>query len=118
MIQRAERVRELRSRHSGLAASSECLSGRLGLLLGSAASRWDSSLALVVSSPYDSTCGLNRRSSCGLMSSWYAGVMVVTVGNHVCQCLVVLSDPLVGGWSCLVVSCPNVGMRVLVLVEV
>ena len=46
------------------------------------------------------------------MSSWYAGVVVVTVGNHVCQCLVVLSDPLVGGWSCLVVSCPCAGMRV------
>ena len=49
------------------------------------------------------------------MSSWYAGVLVVTVGNHVCQCLVVLSDPRIGGWSCLVVSCPCVGMRVCVV---
>ena len=37
----SEKLRDLWSRHSGLAASSECLSGLLGLLLGSAASRWD-----------------------------------------------------------------------------
>ena len=54
--QGAERARELRSRLSGLAASSECLSGRLGLLLGSAASRWDNLPALEVSSPFGLTC--------------------------------------------------------------
>ena len=43
----SEKLRDLWSRHSGLAASSECLSGLLGLLLGSAASRWDVMLALV-----------------------------------------------------------------------
>ena len=43
----AKSFRDPWSRHSGLAASSECLSGRLGLLLGSAASRWDGMLALV-----------------------------------------------------------------------
>ena len=43
----SEKLRDPWSRHSGLAASSECLSGLLGLLLGSAASRWDGMLALV-----------------------------------------------------------------------